>query len=71
MGLWKAIKESCGDEPLCEPLLVADVWNLEGEGGGRTPLFSLGPLMIGGWILWSVFCKRLKQLRHTGIWRIV
>ena len=42
----------CEDEPLCEsfPFLftislskeawVADVWNLDGDGGGWTPLFS-------------------------------
>ena len=42
----------CGDEPLCESFSslfsislskeawVSDVWNLDGDGGGWTPLFS-------------------------------
>ena len=63
-----------GDEPLCESFLslftlssskeawVVDVWNLEGDGGGWTPLFSRA---FNDWELELVerFLQKIKAFR--------
>ena len=73
----------CEDEPLCEsfPSLftissskeawVADVWNLDGDGGGWTPLFSRA---FNDWELELVerFLQKIKAFRvHRDVEDIV